>query len=91
MEALAAKDGTKGRDQSGKEQTGKEKGTVTCSHGGKRGYDPSRCWALHPEQLSWKGANSLGYDYDVVEDTSLDICSVEAEKCVASSGLDAGR
>ena len=36
MEALAAKDGTKGRDQSGKEQTGKEKGTVTCSHGGNK-------------------------------------------------------
>ena len=50
---------------------------MTCSHCGKRGHDP--------EQLLWKAVSSLGYDYDVVEDTSLDICAVEAGKWVAPS------
>ena len=78
----AAKNGTEGKGPVGK---GTDKGTVTCSHCGKRGHDLSRCRTLHPEQLSWKGANGLGYDYDVAEDTRLDIRSVEAGKWVAPS------
>ena len=46
---------------------------------------PTQVLDTHPEQLPWKGANSLGYGYDVVEDRSLDICSVEAGKWVATS------
>ena len=37
--------GGKGHDK------GKGKGSMFCHHGGKRGHDASRCWALHPEQL----------------------------------------
>ena len=57
----AAKDGTRRKGPVGKgTDKGKVKGIVTCSHCGKRGHDPSRCWTLHPEQHPWKGANSLG-------------------------------
>ena len=60
---------------------GKEKGSVTCSHCGEGGHDPSRCYALRPERLPWKGASNVGCNYNVDENgCMLEFCGLETSK-----------
>ena len=58
---------------------GKGKGKQQCSHCGKPGHGPANCWALHPEQMTWKYAN--GVDEETEDYTSgFDVGSLEVEE-----------
>jgi hypothetical protein len=66
--------GGKGKDGKGK-GNGKGKGKgAPCSHCGKTGHGPDKCWTLHPEQLPWSGANAVEYDHHHQTLGGFDVC-----------------